>query len=137
MKATKEHAEQLRDAFNKNLELPIPAASKAAIPEEASRMAAYGKMAEELVALSGNKRSAALAKLPEFQKQFKVLEGRMDKLDDLVEQTQRNAESAHAVANLVTQSQQESDQANQSLEMAVSAMGGIRTSSDRSPRSFE
>lgn len=93
LKEKEEVAAEMREfvaAMKKHIQeidqLPLPAATKLAIEEAKPEINVYLEMTEGLVtAATEGRRSVAISKLAEFQVAFKSLEGKLEKLGDLIE----------------------------------------------------
>jgi methyl-accepting chemotaxis protein len=80
-----EHTKIFREAVTANRELKLSAKPTAAINDVADSLESYIKSAETLITTAAKDAAGAEAQLPEFQKTFGVLEGRMSAVTDTIE----------------------------------------------------
>ncbi len=87
-----QHIASFREHVDKNAALPLPSEIKKAIEELRPSLGSYADAAHEITGLAFKDIDAAEAKMPAFLAAFKVLEGRLSNLSDLVEQDATRAE---------------------------------------------
>ncbi|KYG66537.1 hypothetical protein AZI86_05690 [Bdellovibrio bacteriovorus] len=116
LKAIKEETKEKAADFTKYLteleKLPLNPATKAAIAETKPEMEKYIAQTHQIVTLANEQGfQVAKSQLPEFDKMFKVLEGKMETLGELIE---KDADSAHAAGGVY-----------RSLNVIISIVGGL------------
>ena len=87
--------------------------------------------AEQVAAAAGQVSAASQSLAQGSSQQAASLEETSGSSAEINSMARKNSENSEAAANLVRASQQKFDEANQSLEHAVEAMGEIKSSSDR------
>ncbi len=106
MTEVKEMSENFKSYIEKLRALDLQPDTRAALSNILPAMHNYIEQSESIVNLSANQGfDVGILKLPEFEKSFKVLEGEMEKLGNLIEKdagTVHNSGSSLRTVNLVT-----------------------------------
>ncbi|MGE3541012.1 MAG: methyl-accepting chemotaxis protein [Candidatus Tectimicrobiota bacterium] len=87
------HAARFRKVLQENTTLVSTPAVQQALADVAPILTTYIASAEASVALAGQDRHAALARLPAFVEAFETLEERMEQLSDHIEESARTAQT--------------------------------------------
>lgn len=95
---TEEHVSHMKELLDKNSALDLGEAVDKALVEARPALDGYTAAALKEVSLAGTDRAAANAGLPDFFKAFSELEGRLEKISDLIEEDVNAAHAAQDAA---------------------------------------